>query len=95
MPKNPFKRGKSSYPYGDAYSNSKGDVVTLRAVEHFEAIVPVAERLVAPSGRLVTMIGENQIETTRTLLPGLQWTKPTALPLSSSRFMIIGSNEPG
>jgi len=79
----------------DAYTDPKGDVVTLRAVERFEAIVPVAERLVAPSGCVAILIGEAQLETMRELSPGLQWNKPTALPLSSARIMIIGSKEPG
>lgn len=79
----------------DAYTGPKGDVVTLRAVERFDSVVPVAAGLVAPVGRLAILAGESQLETVQELLPGLQWNRQAALPLSSSRFMIIGSKEQG
>ncbi|HVN20824.1 MAG TPA: 16S rRNA (guanine(527)-N(7))-methyltransferase RsmG [Dongiaceae bacterium] len=44
------------------------DVVTLRAVECFESILPQAAELVAPSGRLALLIGSSQVTQTQTLL---------------------------
>jgi len=70
-----------------------GDVVTLRAVERFDSIIPAAARLLGPGGRLAIMIGQAQIERAIHLVPSIHWGKPVRLPLSSSRFMIIGSKE--
>jgi 16S rRNA (guanine527-N7)-methyltransferase len=78
----------------NAFTGSKGDVVTLRAVESFDAILPVAAGLVGLSGRLAMLIGQAQLKRLRELLPTLQWTEPARLPLSSNRVLIIGSKEP-
>ncbi len=69
------------------------NVVTLRAVEHFESILPAAAGLVGPSGRLAILIGQAQLNRAQQLVPHLQWDTPARLPLSSSRFLIIGRNE--
>lgn len=69
------------------------DLVTLRAVEHFDSILPTAAALVGPSGRLAILIGQAQLERARHLVGYLHWIQTTKLPLSSSRFLIIGSNE--
>ena len=69
------------------------DLVTLRAVEHFDSILPTAAALVGPSGRLAILIGQAQLERARHLAGYLHWIQTTKLPLSSSRFLIIGSNE--
>ncbi len=79
----------------DAFRGAKGDIVTLRAVERFDAILPVAARLVAPSGRLAVLVGEAQLNRVRELVPRLQWGDPIRLPLSASRVLIIGRNESG
>ena len=39
------------------------DVVTLRAVERFESILPIATNLVAPKGRLALLISKAQLAT--------------------------------
>jgi 16S rRNA (guanine527-N7)-methyltransferase len=70
-----------------------GDVVTLRAVEHFDSILPEATSLVSPSGRLAILIGQAQLDRARHLANSLQWALPIKLPASSSRFLIIGRNE--
>ena len=69
------------------------NVVTLRAVEHFESILRAAAGLVGPSGRLAILIGQAQLNRAQQLVPHLQWDTPARLPLSSSRFLIIGRNE--
>src|SRR5207245_475143 len=40
---------------------ASADPVTLRAVERFESVLPTAARLVAPGGRLLLMIGRDQV----------------------------------
>lgn len=69
------------------------DVVTLRAVERFDSILPAAANLVRPGGRMAILIGENQVPRAQTLVKGFQWSNPVRLPLSSNRCLIIGRNE--
>lgn len=78
----------------NAFTGSKGDVVTLRAVEQFESVIPVAAGLVGPVARLALLVGKAQLTLAGKLTPGLQWSKPSRVPLSSSRVLIIGSKEP-
>ena len=66
------------------------DAVTLRAVEHFNQILPTAATLVAPSGFLALLIGQEQIATAESLLPTFQWDKPHTIPNSTSRVLLIG-----
>ena len=76
-----------------AYSNPPAEVVTLRAVERFETTLPIAASLVAPTGRLALLIGEAQLARTKDLAPGLTWTPPLQVPLSSSRLLAIGTRK--
>jgi 16S rRNA (guanine527-N7)-methyltransferase len=69
----------------------KFDAVTLRAVERFEAILPVAATLVAPSGRLALLIGAAQVPQARALLPTLAWSDPKPIPRSGSRVLLIAT----
>lgn len=66
------------------------DIVTLRAVERFDAILPLATRLLAPSGRLALLIGSSQLPDLATLGPNLRWSPPTPIPQSLSRVLSIG-----
>jgi 16S rRNA (guanine527-N7)-methyltransferase len=67
------------------------DVVTLRAVERFDQVLPVAAKLVVPGGRLVLLIGEGQQETARTLTVGhADWTGPWPIPHSEGRVVFFG-----
>lgn len=73
----------------------QADVVTLRAVERFESILPIAIRMVAPKGRLALLIGESQVALARSLAPALSWSEPMPIPLSIARVLLIGTaNEP-
>lgn len=67
-------------------------LVTLRAVEHFAAILPLAARFLAPSGHLALLIGASQVPTLPSLAPGLRWAPPIAVPNSNARVLSIGSN---
>lgn len=69
----------------------KFDVVTLRAVERFESILPVAASLVAPSGRLALLIGSAQAPQAQSLLPSAAWSNPLPIPKSQSRILLIGT----
>ena len=65
------------------------DVVTLRAVEHFETILPIAAALLAPAGRLALLIAAAQQAQARALLPHLTWSAPAPIPTSRSRILLI------
>ena len=74
------------------------DLVTLRAVECFERILPVAAALLNPAGaagdspaRLALLIGAPQAGRARELLPELQWEAPVAIPNSSARVLLVGA----
>jgi 16S rRNA (guanine527-N7)-methyltransferase len=70
---------------------AKGTVVTLRAVERFDSVLPTAASLVAAQGRLAILVGEAQISRVRELVRDVKWAEPRSLPLSSDRVLIIGS----
>jgi 16S rRNA (guanine527-N7)-methyltransferase len=78
----------------NAFSGPKAAVVTLRAVERLESVLPVATGLVDATGRLAMLIGEAQVQGIRELLPSLKWDEPIKLPLSGSRALILGGKEP-
>jgi 16S rRNA (guanine527-N7)-methyltransferase len=73
--------------HGRAFS-----VVTLRAVERFETILPIAASLVEPLGRLALLIGSEQAGKSRALLPRFQWRAPISIPLSQSRVLAIAES---
>src|SRR5271169_2382326 len=72
----------------------KADVVTLRAVEHFETILPQAVTFMAPNGSLAVLIGVAQLPRLTTLTP-LQWYQPINVPQSHSRVLSIGIHKTG
>ena len=65
------------------------DVVTLRAVERFESILPTAAALVAPGGRLALLISSAQQAQARSALPDLAWSDPAPVPQSRSRILLV------
>jgi 16S rRNA (guanine527-N7)-methyltransferase len=69
------------------------DVITLRAVEGFESILPVAAALVHPSGRLALLIGTSQQGQAQARLPRFTWSDPISVPSSKSRILLIGQKE--
>ncbi len=68
------------------------DVVTLRAVERFVDVLPVAARLARPKGRLALLISSAQRTVCETA-SGVLWQEPIPIPLSASRILLIGSRE--
>jgi 16S rRNA (guanine527-N7)-methyltransferase len=77
----------------EVHPNLPADVVTLRAVEHFETVLPIATSLVAPGGRLALLIGQAQLDQTHDLAPELIWTPPIPIPFSASRVLAIGARQ--
>jgi 16S rRNA (guanine(527)-N(7))-methyltransferase RsmG len=65
-------------------------VLTLRAVERFDAILPIAATLLAPGGRLALLIGQAQVPRAHELAPSLQWSEPIPIPESDSRVLLTG-----
>lgn len=62
------------------------DLVTLRAVEKFKTVLPVAASLVAPGGRLGLLIGEDQGKIAEKLVPG-SWSECLRIPESGKRVL--------
>jgi len=72
------------------YPPASADMVTLRAVERFEATLSCSAHLVAPKGRLALLIGGAQAERVPELLPQFHWNLPIQTPLSSARVLLTG-----
>jgi 16S rRNA (guanine527-N7)-methyltransferase len=70
----------------------RASLVTLRAVERFESIVPTAARLVEPGGRMALLIGSGQLEQAESVVAG-RWETPVAIPGASARVLAVC--EPG
>jgi len=64
------------------------DIVTLRAVEKFDRILPLAARFLSPEGRLALLIGPTQLPALQTL--SLKWTIIN-VPQSRDRMLAIGA----
>jgi len=65
------------------------EIVTLRAVERFDLILPTAAGLVAPGGRLALLIGSSQLDLARSTIADWSWHEPLPIPLSESRILVI------
>ncbi len=73
------------------FPGAQADVVTLRAVESFEAALPLAVRLAKNQGRLALLIGQAQLDLVRSLAPKVQWSQPAQVPLSLNRILLLGT----
>ena len=67
----------------------RAHLVTLRAVEHFETILPQATALLAPHASLALLIGLAQLPSLAPLTT-LHWHPPIPVPQSHSRVLSIG-----
>jgi 16S rRNA (guanine527-N7)-methyltransferase len=67
----------------------QAEVVTLRAVEGFAAILPQALSFLSPSGTLALLIGASQLPHLNTTTT-LKWRPPINVPKSHSRVLSIG-----
>jgi 16S rRNA (guanine527-N7)-methyltransferase len=68
-------------------------LVTLRAVEQFERALPVAAKLVAPTGRLGLLIGTGQVARAQELLGAhWDWRQPALVPQTEGRVVLAGQS---
>lgn len=71
-------------------SGIKAGIVTLRAVERFEAVLPTAASLLGPHGRLGLLIGSAQAKIAKQALSQLDWVEPIPIPESRQRVLLVG-----
>ena len=72
-------------------AHSPKPVVTLRAVEKFDRILPVAAQLAA-GGRLALLVGSVQVEPAKLLAPTFRWSAPLPIPQSLARVVLVGES---
>ena len=65
------------------------DLVTLRAVERFAAVLPTAASLLTPGGRLALLISAAQQNQACSELRHLSWSEPLPIPQSNSRILLV------
>jgi 16S rRNA (guanine527-N7)-methyltransferase len=70
------------------------DVVTIRAVESFNTVLPIAAKLVGEGGMLVLLIGARQVEVVMSGLAQFSWSEPKPIPLSDNRVILSGQPPP-
>lgn len=83
-------RNTSVFPGRAEESKLKARIVTMRAVEKFESILPAAADLVEPNGSLALLIGETQASGVRELLRDFSWRNAIPIPESRARVLLIG-----
>jgi 16S rRNA (guanine527-N7)-methyltransferase len=66
------------------------DLVTLRAIERFGRMLPVAIRLLRRRGRIGLLISTSQLGSARAHKQ-MNWSDPLPIPLSRERVLLIGS----
>lgn len=74
------------------FPGAEAGIVTMRAVERFESVLPTAARLLAPRGRIALLIGRNQTTKARDLLPQFTWKPPALVPGSAARVLLLGES---
>jgi 16S rRNA (guanine527-N7)-methyltransferase len=70
---------------------AKTDLVTMRAVENFERILPVASSLVKPGGQIAILVGAPQVKIASSISPEIKWQPPLLVPNSSNRVLLVGT----
>jgi len=73
----------------EAFHGDRADFVTLRAVEHFESVLAIADALLTNGGELALLIGSAQVEIARKHVPDYAWSV-TSVPRSSNRVLAVG-----
>ncbi|MBV9180820.1 MAG: 16S rRNA (guanine(527)-N(7))-methyltransferase RsmG [Acidobacteria bacterium] len=70
--------------------SARADLVTLRAVEQFERMLPCLPNLLNRSGQLGLLVGESQVVRARNSLNQVCWSDPMPIPQSHRRVLLIG-----
>lgn len=65
--------------------------VTMRAVEKFDSVLPIAASLLEAPGELALLIGSAQVQIARSRLPAFTWREPVMVPESRERVLLVGS----
>lgn len=74
----------------ETFPPSSANLVTLRAVEHFESALAIATRLVLPAGRIALLIGEAQ-SLQASAQKDFVWDGPIPIPMSKARILLTGT----
>lgn len=77
---------------GEDYG-AKVKLVTMRAVEKFDAAMVLAAEMVDPGGRLALMIGKGQVEKAKESGCDLIWGKAIDVPGGHSRVLLVGTRK--
>lgn len=72
-------------------TSARANLVTLRAVERFDQVLPTVRKLLKSGGRLALFIGESQLKTAESAMPNLHWQTPIPIPLSQNRTLLVGT----
>jgi 16S rRNA (guanine527-N7)-methyltransferase len=72
---------------------SSFEVITLRAVERLNQVLPVATNLLAPGGQLALLISSAQQEAIASTLRNFTWKSSMSIPNSESRQLLVGRKE--
>ena len=70
----------------------QAEVVTLRAVEHFETILPQAATFLAAKATLALLIGTSQLRSLA-VQTTLNWQPPIPIPSSNTRVLVLGCRQ--
>ena len=68
----------------------QAELVTLRAVESFDRMLPVTRNLTKPGGCIALLIGSVQAATAKSVLADVDWESALPMPCSQSRILLIG-----
>ena len=71
--------------------SSESQIVTMRAVERFASVLPIAASLLEAHGELALLIGAAQAQIARTKLLHFEWKEPVSIPESRERVLLVGS----
>jgi 16S rRNA (guanine527-N7)-methyltransferase len=71
----------------------KAGLVTLRAVERFERVLPIVVALTGQEGRIALMIGESQVQAARALAGEVSWAEAVPVPGGHSRILLVGTKD--
>lgn len=75
---------------GESYAGT-AEIVTMRAVEKFDAALGLAAKLVQPEGRLALMIGQGQVSSAQNSENRFVWSDPIAISSGHSRVLLVGT----
>ncbi len=70
--------------------NRTADIVSMRAAERFETVLPVAAELVAPGGRLCLLIGEPKSGKLRDFSAEFEWQVGKLMPHTAISEVLVG-----